>query len=245
MKKLAIILMTLGVLLACVPTVFADDSDPTTGEITITGSAAHVNTFSFLMAGHNLGHVLNGTDNGDYLELSSLFVPGGIAGGPHNGWNQSWVMTDPRGTGDGYDIDVDATDWIAISGPGYVGPADPANATIPLIGKDAHYGVDLFEMRMPEASVVWVDGQYTTPCSTPGGCGTTGGNLMPVSEDFIGGWTALTDVHQNFASAVAGEGMGTYQFNPEFRLFVPAETYAGVYHTTVTLTLVATDEYIP
>jgi hypothetical protein len=249
MKKLAIMLMTLGVLLACVPTVFANDSDPTTGEITITGSAAHVNTFSFLMAGHNLGHLLNGTDSGDFLQLTSLFVPGGIVGGTYDGWNQSWVMTDPRGTGAGYDIAVKSTDWIAISGPGFVAPGDPANKTIPLVGKDAHYGVNLFTMRMPASSVVWVDGQFSSDCTTPGGCGTTGddtdADLMPVSEDFIGGWTALTLADKNFAAATAGTGMGTYQFNPEFRLFVPAETYAGVYHTTVTLTLTASAEYIP
>jgi hypothetical protein len=237
MKKIAILFVVLGLLLACVPAAFADDSDPTTGEITITGSVASVATSPFILAGHSL----DGTDLGNSNQLLAPFVPGGIVGGPNAGMNGSWVVTDPRGTGAGYTIDVKATDFTAVSGPGSELLPDPA--TIPLVGKDAHFGTNLFQMYLPASGIVWVDGQFSSTCITPGGCGTLGNDpdadLMPTSVDFSGGMTALTNLDQSFLLADLNEGMGTYYLNPTFDLFVPAETYAGRYTSTVTLTLTA------
>ncbi len=133
MKKIATILIVLGLLIACVPVVFADDSDPTTGEITITGAAAHVATTAFVLD----GHTLDGTDLGNANHLLADFTPTGISGGPYDGLNASWVVTDPRGTGAGWNIDVVATDFTAVSGPGSL--ETPA-ATIPLEGVDKHAG---------------------------------------------------------------------------------------------------------
>jgi hypothetical protein len=232
MKKIAILLVVLGLLLACAPAAFADDSDPTTGEITITGTAASVGTSAFVLAGHNL----DGTDAGNSNQLLVPFAPGGIADGLNAGKNGSWVVTDPRGTGAGYTIDVKATDFTAISGPGSL--ETPA-ATIPLVGVGDHYGLDLFQMYLPSDGIVWVDGQFSDACNTTGVCGTVDGDLMPTTVDFGAAFTPLTDTDQSFLLAVTDEGMGTYYLNPQFDLFVPAETYAGTYTSTVTLTLLA------
>jgi hypothetical protein len=233
MKKIAILLVVLGLLLACVPAAFADDSDPTTGEITITGTAASVTTSAFVLA----GHTLDGTDLGNSNRLLAEFVPGGIVGGGNAGKNGSWVVTDPRGTGAGYTIDVKATDFTAVSGPGSALLPDPA--TIPLVGVGNHFGVPLFQMYLPSTGIVWVDGQFSAACNTTGACGSTDGDLMPTTVDFSAGFTALTDLDQSFVLAGPDEGMGTYYLNPQFDLFVPAETYAGRYTSTVTLTLTA------
>lgn len=233
MKKIATILIVLGLLIACVPVVFADDSDPTTGEITITGAAAHVATTAFVLD----GHTLDGTDLGNANHLLADFTPTGISGGPYDGLNASWVVTDPRGTGAGWNIDVVATDFTAVSGPGSL--ETPA-ATIPLEGVDKHAGEYLFRMQLPSSGIIWVDGQFDSDCTTHGNCAAViDGDLMPTTEDFSSGYTALTDVAQDFVIAAVDEGMGTYYLNPQFELFVPAETYAGRYTTTVTLTLSA------
>jgi|WetSurMetagenome_2_1015567.scaffolds.fasta_scaffold16721_5 hypothetical protein len=232
MKKIAILLVVLGLLLACVPVAFADDSDPTTGEITITGTAATVATSAFILA----GHTLDGTDLGNSNQLLVPFAPGGIVGGLNAGKNGSWVVTDPRGTGAGYTIDVKATDFTAVSGPGSL--ETPA-ATIPLVGVGNHFGVPLFQLYLPSTGIVWVDGQFSAACNATGVCGSTDGDLMPTTVDFSAGFTALTDTDQSFVLADPDEGMGTYYLNPQFDLFVPAETYAGRYTSTVTLTLTA------
>ncbi len=234
MKKIAIIFVVLGLLLACAPAAFADDSDPTTGEITITGSVASVATSPFILA----GHTLDGTDLGNSNRLLSAFVPGGIVGGGNAGKNGSWVVTDPRGTGAGYTIDVKATDFTAVSGPGFL---ETPPTTIPLVGVGDHFGMNLFQMYLPSAGIVWVDGQFSEDCNSNGGgdCGTIDGDLMPTTVDFSAGFTALTTSDQSFVLADPDEGMGTYYINPQFDLFVPAETYAGRYTSTVTLTLTA------
>lgn len=239
MKKLAAVLIVLGLLVAVVPTVLADDSDPTTGEITITGAPAHVSTTAFVLA----GHTLNGTDLGNANYLEEPFSPSGISSGTYTGLNKSWVMTDPRGTGAGWTINVKATDFTAVSGPG---AGEMPAATIPLIGTDKHSGQNLFFMYLPSSGIVWVDGQFDSDCTTHSNCAaTTEGDLMPVTGVFLENITdspiALTSGDQLMISAGGDKGMGTYQMNPQFRLFVPAETYAGRYTSTVTLTLSASE----
>jgi hypothetical protein len=234
MKKLAILLIVLGLLLACAPAVFADDSDPTTGEITITGTAARVTTTAFVLEDHEL----DGTDLGNSNRLIEEFTPNGILTGDNAGLNKSWVVTDPRGTGAGWSIAVKATDFTAISGPGF---DEETPATIPLVGKGHHFGFYLFKLFLPSEGIVRVDGQYSNDCNTYGGedCGEIDGDLMPTTGHFGDDFEGLTDLDQAFVSATTDEGMGTYYLNPQFDLFVPAETYAGRYQATVTLTLSA------
>jgi len=46
-------------------------------------------------------------------------------------------------------------------------------------------------------------------------------------------FTALSGTALKIASVAVGEGNGVYDMTPDFRLTVPAETYAGDYAATV------------
>jgi hypothetical protein len=63
------------------------------------------------------------------------------------------------------------------------------------------------------------------------------GNTKPVSEV-----NTLTDIPKvtplKFVTALVDTGMGSYTLNPNFKLEVPAFTYAGTYTSTVTITAV-------
>ncbi|GAG22669.1 unnamed protein product, partial [marine sediment metagenome] len=48
-------------------------------------------------------------------------------------------------------------------------------------------------------------------------------------------FTALSGTPLKIASAAAGDGRGVYDLTPDFRLTVPAESYAGSYTATVTV----------
>lgn len=78
-----------------------------------------------------------------------------------------------------------------------------------------------FQVRLLDANIVWVSGNPDEPTSTQ----TT--------------FTALSGTALKIASAAAGQGDGVYDIAPDFRLTVPAETYAGDYTTTVTVDISA------
>ena len=65
----------------------------------------------------------------------------------------------------------------------------------------------------------------------------TSGNTKPTSQA-----TSLTAIPENpaaglkFISAATDTGMGTYSVSPNFELEIPAQTYAGTYTSTVTIT---------
>jgi len=63
------------------------------------------------------------------------------------------------------------------------------------------------------------------------------GNAVPSTliEDF----TSVTSEARTILSAAENEGMGEYEFEPLFDLFVPAETYKGTYEATFTVTITA------
>lgn len=63
----------------------------------------------------------------------------------------------------------------------------------------------------------------------------SGNLLLPVSaqSEFI----PLSEAALKFVSAESGSGDGIYELLPEFRLRVPAETYAGSYISTLTITI--------
>lgn len=76
--------------------------------------------------------------------------------------------------------------------------------------------VDNFEMTIPSVD-------------------TEAGNTAPTYLAFASAATLATQ--KNMLVAPAGTGMGTYTFTPEFTLDVPAETYAGAYVSTITVTM--------
>jgi len=70
-----------------------------------------------------------------------------------------------------------------------------------------------------------------------GNISTVAGNTAPSSQ--IASLTALSTTDQSLLSAASGAGMGTYNFTPNFDLAVPAETFAGSYSSTVTVSAVS------
>lgn len=80
--------------------------------------------------------------------------------------------------------------------------------TIPLTG---------FKIQLPAENIAVVDG-----------------NAAPTSTQTT--FAAMT-TNVQIAVAAPGAGMGSYTILPEFELFVPAETYAGTYTSTVTVTV--------
>jgi hypothetical protein len=77
--------------------------------------------------------------------------------------------------------------------------------------------VSNFDIRLLDANIVWISGDVDGPVSTQ----TT--------------FTALSGTPLKIASAAAGGGKGVYDLTPDFRLTVPAESYAGSYTATVTV----------
>lgn len=64
-----------------------------------------------------------------------------------------------------------------------------------------------------------------------------GGNDLPVSD--IASYTSLSGTADRLMLAAAGEGMGWYDFTPDFSLDLAAETYAGTYQSTVTVGIIS------
>ena len=87
-------------------------------------------------------------------------------------------------------------------------------------GSGKTIAVSNFEIRLLDANIVWVSGG-TKPTSTQ----TT--------------FAVLSATALKIASAAEGEGNGVYDLTPDFRLTVPAETYAGNYTATVTVDISA------
>ena len=82
--------------------------------------------------------------------------------------------------------------------------------------------VSNFEIRLLDSSIVVVTGPSSPkPAST--------------QTSFI----ALSGTDLRIASATAAGGNYVYDLTPDFRLTVPAATYAGDYTATVTITIVA------
>lgn len=226
MKKIAALLIVLGLLVAAVPVVFADGDDPTTGDITITGSAATIQTFPIVME----QVVLDGEDQTAYLDDPLDPTVDNV--------NQSWRVTDPRGNGAGWTATIIATDFEGVDGT----LADTKNAKIPLVGTDAHTGQNLFRMRLVDnvdnGGIDWIDGQCTIIDPIVDDCDESDAELIPDTVAPFTAYRFLTSgPAQTFVGAAADEGMGSYYLEPEFELVVPAETYSGVYRSTLTVTL--------
>jgi hypothetical protein len=82
--------------------------------------------------------------------------------------------------------------------------------------------VSNFEIQLLDTNIVWVSGDDIN---------------MPTSTQTT--FTALSGTALKIASAAVGKGNGVYDLTPDFRLTVPAETYAGSYAATVTVDISA------
>lgn len=140
-------------------------------------------------------------------------------------------------------LTIAATDFECIDDADpCAGPDDTAGTAddhkILLTLTDKHAGVSSFFMRVLATDIVWVDGQFGVDGGDPGD--DMEGDLMPTATGFTGGLVnALTGAGQTFMTAAVNEGMGTYDFHPDFRLFVPSETYAGDYTSALTVAIIS------
>ena len=82
--------------------------------------------------------------------------------------------------------------------------------------------VSNFEIRLLDSMIVWVSGDSIN---------------LPISTQTT--YSALSGTALKIASAAVSEGNGIYDMTPEFRLTVPAETWAGSYSATLTVSIVA------
>ncbi len=73
-----------------------------------------------------------------------------------------------------------------------------------------------FEITLADVDIVLVDG-----------------NTKPTSS--VTAYTDIGDATVTFMSAIEGQGMGSYTLDPDFRLEVRAEVYAGTYESTITV----------
>jgi hypothetical protein len=86
-------------------------------------------------------------------------------------------------------------------------------------GPGPYIGVANFKVKQPDADITVV-----------------AGNTKPTSS--ITSYTALSTTPAKLMSAAVSEGMGEYQFDPDFSLDVAAETDAGSYTSIVTFEIV-------
>lgn len=234
MKKLAICIILLGLLVGIAPSVYADDPipDAPTGQVVVTGSTPELVTSNINLPGVHLATTNGGALNQTFDQSVSMQL------GVLPNTDAIWAVRDPRGTGEGWLVNIQATDFVKTGAP---------TQKIPLTLTDKHGGLSSFFMQLTIADITWVDGQFDTTCTDDdcvgsiGGTTTTGGDLMPYPDPvFVADMRAISGIAQTFLIADVNEGMGSYQFAPSFRLDVPAETYVGTYTNTVTITLIPT-----
>jgi len=124
--------------------------------------------------------------------------------------------------GDPHTVDGSTSAWRADA----VGETGGWNVTVSSTDFDNGSGktiaVSNFQIRLLDANIVWVSGDDIN---------------MPASTQTT--FTALSGTGLKIASADVGDGNGVYDLTPDFRLTVPAETYAGNYTATVTVNVTA------
>ena len=124
--------------------------------------------------------------------------------------------------GDPHTVDGSTSAWRAAA----VGETGGWNVTVASTDFDNGSGktidVSNFEIRLLDTNIVWVSGDDVN---------------MPTSAQTA--FTALSGTALKIASAAVGDGNGVYDMTPNFRLTVPAETYAGNYTATATVSISA------
>ena len=97
------------------------------------------------------------------------------------------------------------------------------NVTISATNFENEYGgviyVSNLTFRLLAEQIVFISGDEVLPIST--------------QNDYI----SLSETPLRFISAENETGVGVYQILPEFRLFIPAQAYAGNYTSTLTVSI--------
>lgn len=235
MKKLAFLIIIAALMLSVVPTAFADPGDPdftpdddtATGTLNVSGLGYAIDLSDFSKT-----IVLNGRDNFGYV----------------NDFGTDWIATDMSGSGDGWNLAIKATDFSCISGACKEALGAGTDWTLPLVyNADEHQGntyrdvpMDTISFRMPAADITWVDGQWGDGDLAP-----VPNNGYALSGDNIpANYKELTGEYQQFVTAAENEGMGQYALDPDFQIWIPAEMYAGIYSTTITVQISTGPTYV-
>ena len=123
------------------------------------------------------------------------------------------TVADPRGSGIGWSVQVSSSPFTGTSGPaqGKTLPADASGNTI----------------TVTDVSVATSKG--VAPNS---GVSYANNRLVGIGASAVKMFSALADS--------TGKGMGTFVLTPQVRIGIPAQTFAGSYSGTVTVTLAAT-----
>ena len=186
MKKGTLVLFLVVALLAISAVVYAE-----TATVTVSGG-----TLSVTPANVTLSAVtLDGTDQ---LSTSA------------SGAN-SWSASDPTGSGAGWNLTIDSTDFTDGGTP---------LRTIDISAADQEFKIQLLDTNIA------VTAGNTKPTSS-----VTALTAIPEAPA-----AAL-----KFASAALNTGMGDYTLNPNFELEVPSETFVGTgsYTATITVSIVS------
>jgi hypothetical protein len=177
-RKILTLTLILGLLAATALAVYAEDATVTISGGSLSETAANVSMS---------GVTLDGTDQ----TSTSAFG------------DNSWSVTDARGTGAGWNVTIASTDFT------------DTGKTIDISAADS-----LFKIQLTADHIT-----------------VTAGSAAPTSS--VTSLTSIADSTLKILSAADdGTGMGSYAYQPNFELGVAAETYAGSY--TATLTLSAT-----
>jgi len=182
MKRIVALLVVIGLLTATAAVVYAE-----TATVTITAGTLSVTPANVTLS----AVVLDGTDQ-----------TATSASGSNN-----WAAEDPRGTGVGWHLTIDATDFT-----------DGAK-TINISATDQEFKIQLLDTNIAVVS----------------------GNAKPTSSvaALAAAIPEAPAAALTFASAALNEGMGSYTLNPNFELEIPAETLAGNYSSTITVSAVS------
>ncbi|MGD8758998.1 MAG: WxL domain-containing protein [Anaerolineales bacterium] len=160
-----------------------------TATVTITGGSLSVTAANVTLS----GVTLDGTDQ------TSTSAAG----------SNNWSATDATGTGLGWNLTIDSTDFTDGGAP---------LRTIDISSADQEFKIQLLDAN------ITITAGNTKPVSQ-----VTSLTAIPESPA-----AAL-----KFVSAAVDTGMGTYAINPNFELEVPAETYVGTGTYTATITISA------
>ncbi|HJX62101.1 MAG TPA: WxL domain-containing protein [Dehalococcoidia bacterium] len=181
MKRIVALLVVTGLLAATAVAVYAE-----TATVSVTAGTLSV-------------------DAND-VTLSAVVLDGGDKTATSASGSNSWAAEDARGTGVGWHLTIDATDFT------------DAAKTINISATDQEFKIQLLDTNIAVVT----------------------GNAKPTSS--VTSLTAIPEAPASaltFASAAVNEGMGSYTLNPNFELEVPAETLAGSYSSTITVSAVS------
>lgn len=142
---------------------------------------------------------------GQSLAGAKIMDVASVAGTP-------WTVTDARGTGEGWNFQVSAGDFVEASNPAHKIPV----YDVTTVGSEYK-----LEAMVPAESITALQAQLAAD--------------KPVTQAAV--MTAVGNGAVQLISAETDKGMGAWSFAPEFQMDIPANTFAGLYTAPFTVTI--------